>query len=83
MLCTTEKTESTECGCVGVWVLCVLSGARAVNCTLGERTGLRQVQKSRDNPGRWRQARPGDSKPRLAKYLLNASTVLNFLQGPY
>lgn len=52
---------------MGVWVLCVLSGARAVNCTLGERTGLRQVQKSRYNPGRWTQARPGDSKPRLAK----------------
>ena len=65
---------------MGVWVL---SGARAVNSSLGERIGLTQIQKSRYNPGRWRQARPGDSKPRLAKYLLNASTVLNFLQGPY
>ena len=45
---------------MGVWVLCVMSGARAVNFTLGERIGLRQVQKSRYNPGRWRQARPED-----------------------
>ena len=82
MLCTTEKTEKTERGCVGVWVLCVLSGAWAVNSTLGERIGLTQVQKSRYHPGRWRLARPGDLKPRLGKYLLNASTVLNLLLLP-
>ena len=64
MVCTIEETEQTKAVCVCVCVLCIVcicvGWARAVNSTLGERTGLRQAQMNRYNPGRRRQTRPGD-----------------------